>query len=556
MTLTLTNNKPFEVSPQYTLSATGDYEPDKALEQVILNPMFTPLVQGANVTITDDNGNAKSEDDVKSLLLDCMQATYNAQAEHDAHDLMSQALVHFDKSKPSTFHELYLAQASARSKTCPWADGNIRYKISVDVIPACKGWLAQTSTYEELFCSLGFVFHPETLGFYFINEVAFDEFKQWFDMQMQQIAPKLSTDTLKVINDFKSFTLDSIVEGVVLRNNDSDSTEELSFARLLTTYLQLYLQNANPEHFGILPFHTGELLNPKTITFVNIERHAHATTTQIDTAWTSITQTIKMTTKPISLKRLSKLSSVTRSIQKARSNANRQSAYKQQGQVEKSAIVKFRKQPYKPVDMVNIVKKLLKKMHTINKSQNAFKSVKMSYARPNRRDPDNFNLKGKIVSTKYYPDIHLYIDTSGSISSENYESCIKACITLAKKLNVNLYFNSFSHNLSASSLLKTKDKSLSQIYKEFERIPKVTGGTEFSLVWDYIMQSKKRQKELSLLVTDFEYTAPNAYHIAHPKNLYYIPIATDNWDRIKYYATEFTESMFKIDPTIRRKIMM
>lgn len=48
-------------------------------------------------------------------------------------------------------------------------------------------------------------------------------------------------------------------------------------------------------------------------------------------------------------------------------------------------------------------------------------------------------------------------------------------IKMAKKLNVNFYFNSFYHCLSASTHLTVKDRSVNAIYKSFEKVPKVTG---------------------------------------------------------------------------------
>lgn len=84
------------------------------------------------------------------------------------------------------------------------------------------------------------------------------------------------------------------------------------------------------------------------------------------------------------------------------------------------------------------------------------------------------------------PDIHVYIDTSGSISEENYQDAVMMLIRVAKKLNVNLYFNSFSDILSQTTLLKVKDRSPASIWKEFRKVPKVTGGTEFQQVWEYI----------------------------------------------------------------------
>ena len=194
-------------------------------------------------------------------------------------------------------------------------------------------------------------------------------------------------------------------------------------------------------------------------------------------------------------------------------------------------------------------------MKTARMTQNVYKQSKPSFAKPNRRDPDNYNLQGKIISTKYHPDIHIYLDTSGSISEENYEASIKLCIQLAKKLNVNLYFNTFSHVKSQTTLLKCAGKSVSQIYSEFQKTPKVTGGTDFEQIWHFINKSKKREAELSIMITDFEWCARSAY-IKHPENLYYIPCANMSWKMICDYAEYFAKSCEHNDSRIRAHILM
>lgn len=68
-------------------------------------------------------------------------------------------------------------------------------------------------------------------------------------------------------------------------------------------------------------------------------------------------------------------------------------------------------------------------------------------------------------------------------------------IKMAKKLNVNFYFNSFYHCLSASTHLTVKDRSVNAIYKSFEKVPKVTGGTDYRQIWEYIGASPKRKRQ-------------------------------------------------------------
>lgn len=197
---------------------------------------------------------------------------------------------------------------------------------------------------------------------------------------------------------------------------------------------------------------------------------------------------------------------------------------------------------------------MLNKMAFVNRSMNTFRSVKHSYAKPNRRDPDDFNKQGKIVNTRFLPDIHVYVDTSGSISEEDYEDAIKALIKMAKTLNIGLYFNSFSTVLSQTTRLHLQDRSQKEIYREVQRLPKVTGGTDYEQIWHFINRSKKRRRELSLIITDFEWSAPRRF-IPHPKNLYYMPCTTMNWSTIQRNAKYFAESTTHNDPNIRKHIL-
>jgi uncharacterized protein with von Willebrand factor type A (vWA) domain len=205
--------------------------------------------------------------------------------------------------------------------------------------------------------------------------------------------------------------------------------------------------------------------------------------------------------------------------------------------------------------MIKRVIKTLHKMKDVTRSENIYKTPYMTFAKASRRHPDDFNIMGKSMQNHYHPDIHLYIDTSGSISEENYESMVKACIALAQKLNINMYFNSFSHVMSTTTKLHIRDRSKRDIYREFERVPKVSGGTDYEQIWRYINASNKRKQEFSLIISDFEWS-PSSRPIEHPKNLYYMPCLNMDWDYMCRCAENFGKSMVRIEPGIRNRILM
>lgn len=231
------------------------------------------------------------------------------------------------------------------------------------------------------------------------------------------------------------------------------------------------------------------------------------------------------------------------------------SAYQpMQNAAAKAKMQKFRKTPPSKKDIVNFITIILKKMSRVNRSMNSYKMVKLSFARPNRRDPDDFNKMGKSVSTRYWPDIHIYLDTSGSVSEENYSDAMKTCVMLAHRLNINLYFNSFSSVMSECSLITTKDRSVAECYKQFMLIKKVTGGTNIEQIWHYINGNKKREREFSLVMTDFEWTARSDF-VKHPKNLYYMPFSNMDWNDMCYWMEAFAKSVRHNEPNIRAHIL-
>lgn len=555
------NQKPAVLSPIYKSNIKGDFEPLSYLKKTVVEPLFVPLVTGQNVSMTD-SGQSLNEDDITNYISACCCDTLDINMENKCKNLFEKTLVYFDSKTNLTVQDLFPIQSAVRENqntggkysSLPFPDANIVYTPATDVIPNCRKFLAGQCSYDMFFGSLAFYARPNSLGFYFANEVAFDEFKKWLENQVQIVNSVLPNETLQLFSDFKQITLDGLTESFILRNNDSDNNDEYSFARMFIAYLMQYTSVVSQSEFGVLPFALGELFCPKTVILVNVEKHSKANAKQVSNEWKIINNSLKMKIKMVSNKRLNNLTATARNLSNIAASAKATAASNRQNTIQKSMMYKFRKNEPSKYDFVKMVKKLVLKLSNVAKSENTYKSVKNTFAKPNRRNPDDFNKQGKIVSTKYKPDIHIYLDTSGSISEDNYESAVKLCILLAKKLNVNLYFNSFSHVLSQCTKLNTKNRSTKQIYKQFQKVPKVNGGTDYAQIWEYINANKKRRRELSILITDFEYTPPSHY-IPHPKNLYYAPCANMNWDRIVSETTHFCTQMLHNEPNIRKRIL-
>ena len=551
--MNIVNQKPVVLTPVYTDNINKDYDPVELLKTTVVTPLFTPLLPGSPVSMSANN-QPVTEDDITSLIMRCCGETVDIAAEQSVKTILGQTLVHYNANTNIGANEMFVVQSGTAAKL-PEPDSNVVYMPASDVIPTSRQFIAGTCTYDTFFASLAYYARPETLGFYFINELAFDNFIQWMNGQMSMLANVLTPDVNKLAADFMQMKLPGLTESILLRNNDSDGADPLCFPRLITHLLMQYTTVAGPAEFGVLPFNLGELINPKTMVFVNVEKHSRATARQVADEWKLINNCLQKNMRPkmISNKSLQRLTAVQRNMQKIASMAAT-AASNQSMQAMRAANMRFSKTRPTTVDMTRVIKKILNKMSFQNKSMNVYRSVKSSFAKPNRRDPDDFNKQGKVVSTKYKPDLHLYIDTSGSISERDYEDAVKACIAMAKKLNINMYFNSFSHIMSQTTRLHLEGKSKLAIYEEFRRVPKVNGGTDYEQIWNFINCSKKRSRELSIIISDFEYTARSKF-VRHPKNLYYIPCSTMNWNSIIREAEYFAKSVIHSEPNIRQHIL-
>ena len=562
MALTITNQKPAQFNAVHTLPVSGDYDPVAAITATIVDPLYTPLNQGHAVVINDGNGNDLDKDETGQLILECLGDTVNPQAETTVKDLLAQGGIYYDRQTPLLVNEMFAVQAGVQYKL-PAPSPTCLYTAQTDVIPAAKKLLAgQVNDAGELFASIAYAFHPETLGFWFQSSVAFQDFQTWLVKTTAGISSVLPADTIKLLNDFGKLPFKDLTESLILRKNDSDGNDEYSFPRVIVHMLMDYSRQQesaaaatqSPPEAGAMPFVMSELYCPRTIVLVNVEAHARASAAKVNTEWKMINTSISSPVKVVSNKALSNLTALPRAAAKAQQNAAMAAMQQGPNQTGRSAQVAFRKQEPNRVDLVKDLQRALKRMGQVNRSQNIFKQVKSTFVKANRRDPDDWNKPGRIVSNRYMPDIHVYVDTSGSISEENYQQSVIMLIAMAKKLNVNLYFNSFSHVLSQEVMLRTADKSVGQIWNEFRRIPKVQGGTEYKQIWDYINMSPSRRKRLSLVITDFEWSPPNA-RVEHPKNLYYAPCSSMNWDTITRWAKYYVDGMRHIEPAIAGRML-
>lgn len=540
------NQTPAVLNPNYAklikLMQTGD--PLDLLTKNLSEKLYT----NQNTVIKYQNKQLTPHD-LTQLFIACLTGRVNNKQEDLAKGLLAQTVLGYQKSNNLLFKFLY-AQIAATQANLPLPSLSSTYTINTDVIPQSKMFLAGQTTPEALFASFAFTFKPSVLGVAFKNEQDFNNFKLQLASYVHAQAGKLAPNALTKFKDFQREKLSGLTINLLLRQQDNDDQDPYSFSRILTKMLLL---NKNSI---LMPFDVGELYNPTKLVLINIDRHAHATQAEIKHTWHQINQASLKPLKMLSNRHLMHLASSNRITNQIKLKAQKLQTLQQTNNLAKAKYAPLSKTKPNSQSIMRHILQALSRQKQVFQSSNTYKIQKRTFNRPNRRHPDDFNLPGKSVRTVYRPDLHIYLDTSGSISEENYQTAIKNCIMLAKKMNVDIYFNSFSHYLSPCYKLPLRNLTTKQIYAIFEAIPKVDGGTEYSNIWRYINQSKTRQKEFSLLITDFEYDPPDT-NFKHPDNLYYAPIDTSNsqYQYIRYHANDFIKNMAALGHNIRNKLL-
>lgn len=550
MSVHVHNQKPGILNPVYRPNFKGSYDLQKYMTNVFQPVLRTPLVPSAPVNI-DIDGTSVTDNEINDLMLSCCTGSVNTQAEDACRELFAQTLQHYNPKTKLLLKDLFAVSCGAAAGLDE-PDPVTIYTPATDVIPVSNRYLAGTADYNEFFATFSYYCRFEAFGVYFMNDTAFSDFKAWFQTMINVIQNNLSNECLSLISDFMKMDLAGLTESFKIRDTETDNLDDYCFARVLISHLMTYFSTTSMA--GLMPFDFDELFCPKNIVFINVERFAHASPSAVATEVKDINDSINIMNKVkmISNNKLNKLAPVARQLRKTQSMAIQAAA--NNNPASRASRTKFKNKIMTRNEYLISINKILSKMKTERMTQNIYKCSKPSFAKPNRRNPDDYNLQGKITSTKYRPDIHLYLDTSGSISEENYEASVKLAIMLAKKLNVNLYFNTFSHILSQTTLLRCSGKSISEIYNIFQKTPKVTGGTDYEQIWRYINGNKKREAELSIIVTDFEWLARSSF-IKHPKYLYYMPCANMDWNMICENAKNFIKSCEHNDPNIRAHIL-
>jgi len=406
--------------------------------------------------------------------------------------------------------------------------------VPSDIIDACKAYCVSKDPKDKEYILAN-------IGAFFIGipatHLIFDDdtdYQKWLSNVNADIA---NNPTLNPVNN----NIASIIsDGIIIRSSydiTAVENQEDSMARIISKHVTAY-------PFAIYT-NVIETVMPTKIIVWNIAKTARAATSELlklKSELTQLDQSIDMS-RVLSFSAIANLNEIQQQISNARQQSTRlQQLLSNINDMAASGKVGKKKYTMKKFDMMYAAKKVMdieKKMHDVFISKNIKITTAESYQRPNRRDNDNPDLPGTVQIEGFYPDIHVYVDTSGSISTEDYINSISMIANIVKKLDCDLYFNSFTTDISQETIITCRNKSIEQIKKEVEKIPKISGGTSIDQVWSYINATKKNQKQLSIIISDFEVGVPN--HIPHPKNLWYIPTKNAMKSEIEYFMNNLDQ---------------
>lgn len=581
------NDTPFNLLPDINPTLSNDEYLGKLnahLKTHYVEPMYEPINPNHPVVIEDTSNNKQIDMDnlLQAINYLWQNPTLDVNLQNQVTDIYRQG-IRYHAPNDWYFEEQLGVEALTRFKMpIPVNSGSrlIKYTASVDVIPSAKTFLAQgdeTSALEWFATITGYSRNFATKNYLLLTVQTadvFNDIKQLMQnfTQAWQSQNTVSREVNQLLSDFDKINLDTdLSAGLFLPNKGGSSPQEqdpMSFTRILMYVLSQYEKNTqNPGGLTVQPTQLHQLYYPENLFIMNLENYAHAKPSEIKKDWETFDKAVRTKDKLnfVSNKRLMTATALDRATSAHKSSTATSRGYS----IARAKIKAFSGKPIPAKDMLYMMRKIINSQITKQVTQNTYKTTKRSFMRANRRRPDDINMPGKVQTTHYRPDIHIYLDTSGSISESQYRDAITNLILLTQKINCNLYFTSFSHYVSQTTLIKTKGKSLQNIYREFTTIPKVSGGTDFEQVWrkidmiDEYNQRSNKSYQINFIITDFGYNLSRNHYWdvsqASLKYTYYVPISTDtrSWQHVLRWANEFRLQMVKAgDYRIRRRMLM
>lgn len=430
-----------------------------------------------------------------------------------------------------------------------------------DHLVACAGHDAGAAVRAAHTMAVGLdaLYRPRTLGVWFTDARAFARFVERLKSDAAAWGAALPASTARLVASFAAeVTLDSLTESLILRTDGQPGDDDLSFARLLSSTIMACAADeakSGRSDMGLMPFSLAQAARPTSVVFVNVERHAGATTAEINAEWRSIGAALLDPPTVMSLDKISRLDEAQRRTAGVIERAAANKRLDADGKPARAAKVAMRREAPAHGDIARDIRRAIGRMARVSRSRNCVTTTGTSYRKANRRHPDDPNYAGRVRRTDYLPDIHVYVDTSGSIRESQYRDTVMTLIGITRAMHVDLFFSSFADTLSATALVPTRDRNPLDVWRAIQAIPKVTGGTNVAQIWNWVAASPRRRREFSLVITDFEFWIPSGRREV-PENIYYAPTCdASTWSMTRDAARVFARDMRHLTPCIERHML-
>ena len=544
------------------------------VKKTFVQPLYEPINPQNPVEILVDLGSgnvALTVDDLTGYVLSLLtNNAVNNQLEDFIKEIYTQSM-RYNVNNRLPFDTQLILESFGIPKL-PVVSSKTRYKWSTDVIPSAKDllidWTDDTYKHALIASLYGVITQTqasrECLIVYLKND---DVYKQI----QTKIAPYgsntiLKPDVLAVINSVQNIQFDASDATTTWLLPQNDPYSEYAVNRIAYSAIADVI---TPDTGFVSTHNVSNIINATAVVFVSVESLAHSSTMSLNKEFNDIERALTLT-KQIPVANRNVISSA-KLVSQSMTKRNKQSAVTSTGDrtVERKARIHLRTKPLTNKAQVMLMYKLMNQSKTAIQSQNQYKTKRKTGMRPNRRQSTNQDLLGVINKTSYRPDIHVFVDTSGSISEENYQSTVMNLIKLAHKSKVNMYFTSFSHILSEETLIQVQGKTAKRLYQEIQNIPKVSGGTDFENVWLMIDEIanvgrvKGQAPRINFIISDFEYYPKNTrmfpQSASHVANTYYVPITCNDveYSSVRHYAKNLIDTMIaRGDANARKRFIM
>lgn len=357
----------------------------------------------------------------------------------------------------------------------------------------------------------------------------------------------------KLANELANFPADKVqnASDLVSRLNANVDSIETMFGSIYTDPVLAFI-NGQITDYPIVPSSLGQIINPTSISLVNLDSLVNEDPDYLK-EWANNLKKYhnRLTMNQTTVQQFKSLPSTQQTISSKGAGGAGQKAQAKR----KTFIAKPINDIMNPKQIGKWLEKNMAKWESNRMSKNTYTATRRSFATPNRRHQDNFNMPGTVKQTKYRPVIHLYLDTSGSISEPQYRGFVLTLMKMSKSLGASFVFTSFSHYLAPTvEFTNIKTKSVPKLYKEFVNVPKAHGGTDFANVYKLIAKRRMLNRrynnadEINVIVSDFEYYFPTTPEkITSVEQTLYIPIDASS------YTLESTKEFYKQLSSITKK---